>query len=118
MVRSGSSDLTEPQKDTVINFYNLSIHSFHLHFPRRLYERVTSPFFASSALISKSSSIQLSLKSPPEMIRRAISSFGSFSSGELHRSMVLAFALVLSAHQVSHQSHSWGRLKMGTECCA
>lgn len=30
----------------------------------------------------------------------------------------LAFALVSFPHQDSHQSHSWGRLKMGTSCWA
>ena len=35
-------------------------------------------------------------------------------SGLLHRSMVFARCLVVLPHQVSHQSHSCGRLKIRT----
>ena len=39
-------------------------------------------------------------------MRRAPSSLGSLVRGLLHRSMVLAAALVALPHQVSHHSHS------------
>lgn len=54
----------------------------------------------------------------PLMMRRAMSSLGSLCSGLLQRSIVLAVALEPSSHHVSHQSHSCGREKMGTWCCA
>ena len=53
-------------------------------------------------------------------MRRAPCSFGSVVIGVLHRSIVLAAALAAASpeHHVSHQSHSVGREKIGTWCCA
>src|SRR5271169_1351086 len=47
----------------------------------------------------------------------ARSSFGSFVSGLLHRSIVLAFSRLSSLHHVSHHNHSMLRLWIGSTCC-
>lgn len=61
-----------------------------------------------SSLISSSKEVHSGI------IRFAAWSFGSFVNGLLHKSMVLAFSLLLSEHQVSHQSHSCGSDLIGT----
>src|SRR5271154_3102394 len=47
----------------------------------------------------------------------ARSSFGSFVSGLLHRSIVLAFVRLSSLHHVSHHNQSMLRLWIGSTCC-
>merc|ERR1719220_391697 len=47
-------------------------------------------------------------------ILTAASNFGSLVNGLLHKSIVLALVFDLSLHQVSHQSHSWGKDLMPT----
>jgi len=65
--------------------------------------------YPTKAFTSSSSSTHDSLKSGPEITLRAICNLFSFASGLLHKSIVLARALLSSEHQVSHHSHSWGR---------
>merc|ERR1719229_368625 len=51
-------------------------------------------------------------------IRFALSIFGSFVNGLLHKSIDFAVSNSSILHHVSHQSHSLGSEYIGTPCCA
>lgn len=74
----------------------------------------SSPFplrFLSTAAISSSYTVHSGT------CLLALSNFGSFVKGLLHRSIVLASFKLSSEHHVSHHSHSCGKLWIGSTDC-